>query len=327
MSAAAANGAGCFVLVRTSNAGAAELQDAGDPPLSDRLARIVDELGAEHVGERPVSRGRRDGRHPAGPPRTSPRADAACRVPAAGCGRSGRQGGGPARRSLPARRSRTGHRLPLDRRRPRRTRRRPGRGARGGSRRGAAGSRGRWTRPIQTQALTDYAPYLRSIATTSSPDSASTIGFVRLCPATGNGRRPAWSGAPPRAPGDGTNHLDASRQHGRDVPGDMGREEAERALNSLSVACAPFSLARPPILRGACPGRPMPGMINAAPFDCWRRWHCFCAWPRLRRWSSTRTSWTTGTRPSPPAALRRRPRASRPAPSRSGRGGGSTRSS
>ena len=40
----------CFVLVRTSNPGAAELQDAGTPSLSDRLARLVDELGAEHTG-------------------------------------------------------------------------------------------------------------------------------------------------------------------------------------------------------------------------------------------------------------------------------------
>ncbi|MBD0281090.1 MAG: orotidine-5'-phosphate decarboxylase [Thermoleophilaceae bacterium] len=48
--AAAAAGAGCFVLVRTSNPGAAELQDEGDPPLHERLARLVDELGASHVG-------------------------------------------------------------------------------------------------------------------------------------------------------------------------------------------------------------------------------------------------------------------------------------
>jgi orotidine-5'-phosphate decarboxylase len=48
--AAAAAGAGCFVLVRTSNPGAAELQDEGEPPLHERLARIVDELGAQHTG-------------------------------------------------------------------------------------------------------------------------------------------------------------------------------------------------------------------------------------------------------------------------------------
>jgi orotidine-5'-phosphate decarboxylase len=48
--AAAAAGAGCFVLVRTSNPGAAELQDAGDPPLHERLARLVDELGESRRG-------------------------------------------------------------------------------------------------------------------------------------------------------------------------------------------------------------------------------------------------------------------------------------
>jgi orotidine-5'-phosphate decarboxylase len=49
--AAAAAGAGCFVLVRTSNPGAAELQDEGEPPLHERLARLVDELGARRLGE------------------------------------------------------------------------------------------------------------------------------------------------------------------------------------------------------------------------------------------------------------------------------------
>jgi orotidine-5'-phosphate decarboxylase len=53
--AAAAAGAGCFALVRTSNPGAAELQDSGDPPLHERLARLVDELGAEHTGRRGLS--------------------------------------------------------------------------------------------------------------------------------------------------------------------------------------------------------------------------------------------------------------------------------
>jgi orotidine-5'-phosphate decarboxylase len=48
--AAAAAGAGCFLLVRTSNPGAAELQDQGDPPLHERLARLADELGAGHIG-------------------------------------------------------------------------------------------------------------------------------------------------------------------------------------------------------------------------------------------------------------------------------------
>ena len=52
MEAAAEAAAGCFVLVRTSNPGAAEVQDAppGDP-LHERLAEIVDALGAERTGE------------------------------------------------------------------------------------------------------------------------------------------------------------------------------------------------------------------------------------------------------------------------------------
>jgi orotidine-5'-phosphate decarboxylase len=50
LDAARAAGAGCFLLVRTSNPGAAELQDAGDPPLHERLAAIVDELGSGDVG-------------------------------------------------------------------------------------------------------------------------------------------------------------------------------------------------------------------------------------------------------------------------------------
>jgi orotidine-5'-phosphate decarboxylase len=49
--AAAAAGAGCFVLVRTSNPGAAEIQDAPPAePLHERLARLVDDLGAGHTG-------------------------------------------------------------------------------------------------------------------------------------------------------------------------------------------------------------------------------------------------------------------------------------
>jgi orotidine-5'-phosphate decarboxylase len=51
LEAAAAAGAGCFVLVRTSNPGAAEVQDAPpDDPLHERLARIVDELGRDQRG-------------------------------------------------------------------------------------------------------------------------------------------------------------------------------------------------------------------------------------------------------------------------------------
>jgi orotidine-5'-phosphate decarboxylase len=53
--AASAAGAGLFVLVRTSNPGAAELQDAGPEPLHERLAGLVHELGAAHVGEAGLS--------------------------------------------------------------------------------------------------------------------------------------------------------------------------------------------------------------------------------------------------------------------------------
>jgi orotidine-5'-phosphate decarboxylase len=55
---ARSHGAGVFVLVRTSNEGAAEIQDeapAGAPPLRDRLAALVDELGASGVGESGLS--------------------------------------------------------------------------------------------------------------------------------------------------------------------------------------------------------------------------------------------------------------------------------
>jgi orotidine-5'-phosphate decarboxylase len=53
--AAAAAGSGCFVLVRTSNPGAAELQDTGEPILHERLAALVDELGAGRLGESGLS--------------------------------------------------------------------------------------------------------------------------------------------------------------------------------------------------------------------------------------------------------------------------------
>jgi orotidine-5'-phosphate decarboxylase len=49
--AAAAAGAGCFVLVRTSNPGAADLQDQGVPPLHERLAALVAQVGAGYVGD------------------------------------------------------------------------------------------------------------------------------------------------------------------------------------------------------------------------------------------------------------------------------------
>jgi orotidine-5'-phosphate decarboxylase len=50
-------GAGCFVLVRTSNPGAAEIQDVPAPerPLHELFARIVDELGESSVGDSGLS--------------------------------------------------------------------------------------------------------------------------------------------------------------------------------------------------------------------------------------------------------------------------------
>ncbi len=53
VTAARARDAGCFVLVRTSNEGAAEIQDEaspGSPPLRERLARLVRDLGAGGIG-------------------------------------------------------------------------------------------------------------------------------------------------------------------------------------------------------------------------------------------------------------------------------------
>jgi orotidine-5'-phosphate decarboxylase len=50
------SGAGVFVLVRTSNPGAAEIQDVPDDlPLHDRVARMVDEIGADHIGQSGLS--------------------------------------------------------------------------------------------------------------------------------------------------------------------------------------------------------------------------------------------------------------------------------
>lgn len=46
-------GAGCFALVRTSNPGAADVQDLPGPdgPVHETLARLVAELGADRVGD------------------------------------------------------------------------------------------------------------------------------------------------------------------------------------------------------------------------------------------------------------------------------------
>lgn len=57
VAAAAAAGAGVFALVRTSNPGAADVQDlpAPDAPLHERLARLVDELGERLLGKSGLS--------------------------------------------------------------------------------------------------------------------------------------------------------------------------------------------------------------------------------------------------------------------------------
>ncbi len=58
VTAARANGAGLFILVRTSNPGAADLQERGladGRSVSDRLGDLVDEIGAEGVGRHGLS--------------------------------------------------------------------------------------------------------------------------------------------------------------------------------------------------------------------------------------------------------------------------------
>jgi orotidine-5'-phosphate decarboxylase len=52
VAAAESAGAGCFVLVSTSNPGASDLQDldAGGAPLHERIAEVVDAMGAGRVG-------------------------------------------------------------------------------------------------------------------------------------------------------------------------------------------------------------------------------------------------------------------------------------
>src|SRR6476469_8094611 len=56
LEAADAASAGCFVLVRTSNPGAAEIQDEPEgAPLRAKLAQIVDELGRSRIGSHSLS--------------------------------------------------------------------------------------------------------------------------------------------------------------------------------------------------------------------------------------------------------------------------------
>jgi orotidine-5'-phosphate decarboxylase len=52
---ARATGGGVFVLVRTSNPGAGALQDEGKPPLRERLAALVSDLGRNAVGDSGLS--------------------------------------------------------------------------------------------------------------------------------------------------------------------------------------------------------------------------------------------------------------------------------
>jgi orotidine-5'-phosphate decarboxylase len=51
--AAAEHGAGCFLLVNTSNPGAADVQDLDSDgrPLYERLAALVDDIGSDHRGD------------------------------------------------------------------------------------------------------------------------------------------------------------------------------------------------------------------------------------------------------------------------------------
>jgi orotidine-5'-phosphate decarboxylase len=55
VAAAESAGAGVFSLVRTSNPGGADLQDAGDPPLREQLAGLVAERAERLAGESGLS--------------------------------------------------------------------------------------------------------------------------------------------------------------------------------------------------------------------------------------------------------------------------------
>ena len=115
---ARARGAGAFLLVRTSNPGAADVLDlelADGRPLWERLAAMTAELGAGDAARR---RRRRHRRHRSRAPRAHARADAAHAVPAARHRRPGRRRR-RARAGLRTRpRGRPRVRLALDRRAP-----------------------------------------------------------------------------------------------------------------------------------------------------------------------------------------------------------------
>ncbi len=135
LSAAAAAGAGCFLLVNTSNPGASDLQDldAGGAPLYERMAALVDAAGADRLGECGLSlagavvgatRPERVGRLRELMPR------AIFLLP--GRRRPGRKRGGARARVRAAPGRRTGHRVAFDRERARGARGRAGRRGGGG---------------------------------------------------------------------------------------------------------------------------------------------------------------------------------------------------
>ena len=84
VAAADAGGAGIFALVRTSNPGAADVEDLPAPgaPLHERLAGVVDGLSGRLLGRRrPQRHGRGRRRDRARAPGPPPRADAALPLP------------------------------------------------------------------------------------------------------------------------------------------------------------------------------------------------------------------------------------------------------
>ncbi len=141
--AAHAAGAGAFVLVRTSNPGAADLFDlelAAGGPLWERLAGLVAAAGRPGP-ESGLSRDRRGHRGDgAAAPGAHARADAAHPLPAPRHRRPGRQRRRPGARVRTGSGGRAGQRVALDRRRAR-DRRRPRRARPRAPRRSACASR------------------------------------------------------------------------------------------------------------------------------------------------------------------------------------------
>ena len=98
VTAARAAGAGVLLLVRTSNPGAADVEDLtveGGGAVWERIAEIVNRLGEAGVGETGISDvGAVIGATDAAPPRPRSRADGCGDVPAPGRRRAGRPRGG-----------------------------------------------------------------------------------------------------------------------------------------------------------------------------------------------------------------------------------------